>query len=51
MEGLTNHMQILNLMVYLILFRLAAFLALRYRLTVEFSSRLLNYLRKILSHK
>ncbi|XP_052132803.1 ATP-binding cassette subfamily G member 4 [Frankliniella occidentalis] len=51
MEGLSSYMQMLNLLVYMVVFRLAAFLALRYRLTVEFSSRILNYLRKIIPHK
>lgn len=52
MEGLSSHIQILNLMAYLVLFRGAAYLALRYRLTVGVSSRLRNYVRKILNrHK
>lgn len=51
MEGLSSHVQILNLVVYLVLFRLTAYLALRYRLTVGLSSRLRNYVRKILRHK
>lgn len=51
MEGHSQIMQVVNLLVYLVLFRLAAYLALRYRLTVEFSSRLLNYFRKIMRVK
>ena len=51
MEGSTTEGAILGLLGFLLLHRLTAFLALRYRLTDEFSNRILNYVAKILRHQ
>jgi hypothetical protein len=43
--------QILALLAFAVVYRFVAYLALRYRLTSEFSNQLLNYIAKILRHK
>jgi hypothetical protein len=43
--------QLLALFVFAVIYRLVAYLALRYRLTSEFSNQVLNYIAKILRHK
>lgn len=43
--------QILGMFVFMVLFRTVAFLVLRYRLTAEFSVRIMNYATKILGHE
>lgn len=42
--------QMLGMFVFMMLFRTVAFLVLRYRLTAEFSVRIVNYATKILGH-
>lgn len=51
MEGMSTESAILGLIVFLFLYRFTAFLALRYRLTAEFSNKILNYVAKVLRHK
>lgn len=51
MAGLSTENQILGLTVFLFLYRATAFLALRYRLTAEFSNKILNYAAKVLRHQ
>lgn len=43
--------QILALLAFVVIYRFVAYLALRYRLTSEFSNQVLNYIAKILRHK
>ncbi|KAI7815557.1 ABC subfamily G member 4, partial [Rhyzopertha dominica] len=43
--------QVMALIIFTVLFRMVAFLALRYRLTAEFSVRIVNYATKIFRHK
>ncbi|CAB3255750.1 unnamed protein product [Arctia plantaginis] len=52
--GMQEHdysMQILALLGFAVLHRLLGYLALKYRLTVEFSSRFMNYVGKVLKHR
>lgn len=51
MERATYTNQIIGLTVCIILFRVIAYLSLRYRLTAEFSNRILNYAAKVLRHQ
>lgn len=51
MADTTTLGQILALFAFAVLYRLVAYLALRYRLTSEFSNQVLNYIAKILRHK
>lgn len=43
--------QMVALIVFLIIFRLIAYLAIRYRLTAEFSTKIVHYATKIFRHK
>lgn len=43
--------QFMGVIIFMILFRVVAFIALRYRLTAEFSVKIVNYATKILRHK
>lgn len=51
MEGLSTGNQILALTIFLIVYRSTAFLALRYRLTAEFSNKIINIAAKVLRQK
>jgi hypothetical protein len=51
MADTTTLGQILALFGFAVIYRLVAYLALRYRLTSEFSNQVLNYIAKILRHK
>lgn len=51
MEGDTFKTQLFGLCVCIFVFRGLAYLFLRYRLTAEFSNRILNYVSKVLRHK
>lgn len=51
MADTTTLGQILALFTFAVIFRFVAYLALRYRLTSEFSNQVLNYIAKILRHK
>ncbi|XP_069705223.1 ATP-binding cassette subfamily G member 4-like [Periplaneta americana] len=51
MAGTTTLGQIVAVIVLAIIYRIVAYLALRCRLTSEFSNQVLNYIAKILRHK
>lgn len=51
MADTTTLEQILALFAFAVIYRFVAYLALRYRLTSEFSIQVLNYIAKILRHK
>jgi len=51
MADTTTLEQILALFAFAVLYRFVAYLALRYRLTSEFSNQVLNYIAKILRYK
>lgn len=51
MQDASTYTQIAGLVGFIVLYRTIAYLALRYRLTVEFSNRLLSYVAKILRRK
>ncbi|XP_075974665.1 ATP-binding cassette sub-family G member 1-like isoform X2 [Anticarsia gemmatalis] len=51
MEGDTYAFQILGLVVFSIIHRTLAYMALRYRLTAEFSNRFMTYVSKVLKHR
>ena len=51
MADTTTLGQLLALFAFAVIYRFVAYLALRYRLTSEFSNQVLNYVAKILRHK
>jgi hypothetical protein len=51
MADTTTLGQIVALLGFALVYRFVAYLALRYRLTLEFSNKVLNYIAKILRHK
>lgn len=51
MADTTTLGQIVALLGFALVYRFVAYLALRYRLTSEFSNQVLNYIAKILRHK
>lgn len=51
MADTTTLGQIIALITFAVVYRFVAYLALRYRLTSEFSNQVLNYVAKILRHK
>lgn len=51
MLGSKPGIQALVLLAFIVLYRITAFLALRYRLSLEFSTRLLTYLSKVLRRR
>ena len=51
MSDVTVWGQIVILLCFAIVYRIVAYLLLRYRLTSEFSNQILNYASKILKHK
>jgi hypothetical protein len=51
MADTTTLGQIMALLGFALVYRFVAYLALRYRLTSEFSNQVLNYIAKILRHK
>jgi len=51
MADTTTLGQIMALFAFAVIYRFVAYLALRYRLTSEFSNQVLNYIAKILRHK
>lgn len=50
MDGSSYAIQIIALFVFALIYRFIAFVALRYRLTSEFSNKVLNYATKIFKH-
>lgn len=50
MDNSSYVIQVVALLLFCLLFRMIAFTALRYRLTSEFSNKILNYATKILKH-
>lgn len=51
MEGLSTEYQIIALIIFMVIYRSTAFLALRYRLTAEFSNKIINIAAKVLRQK
>lgn len=51
MSDVTSWGQIVAMLGFAVMYRIVAYLLLRYRLTSEFSNQILNYVAKILRHK
>ncbi|XP_047119631.1 ATP-binding cassette subfamily G member 4-like [Schistocerca piceifrons] len=51
MDGASTLLQVVALVGFIFLYRTIAYFALRYRLTIEFSNKLLSYIAKILRRK
>lgn len=51
MEQSVFYVQVIGLASFAVFFKIIAFSALRFRLTTEFSNKILNYIAKVLRRK